>query len=304
MNKVNIIITHKCNLMCKHCYMNAGNKEFEDCDIIFDRFKNIIQKIKTMNINEVMLTGGECTISPVFLKMLEYCKENEIKPLIFTNGFAFNHEILNYVDNYCLSLDGLENNHNYLRGNSMGFRKTIDTVKYLQSNGKKVTIQVTVTKNNLNEILDVIDLLNSLKVKNINLCCLLDEGRSISNNLDSSIDLTALNSIIEDGYRKTGYNIKIHSNVFNEIDTKIFLKTKSIVFPLWIDLINDSFYLIKDNSIFSGPLNKLSIKNIKDLNKSINNYILSDLFKYSTKKYYILENEILSQLLGEDDKDE
>ena len=97
MNKVNIIITHKCNLMCKHCYMNAGNKEFEDCNVIFAKFKNTIQKIKAMNINEVMLTGGECTISPLFLKMLQYCKENEVKPSIFTNGFAFNHEILNYV---------------------------------------------------------------------------------------------------------------------------------------------------------------------------------------------------------------
>ena len=78
MNKVNIIITHKCNLMCKHCYMNAGNKEIENCDIIFNKFKNIVLKIKAMNINEIMITGGECTISPVFLKMLEYCKENKI----------------------------------------------------------------------------------------------------------------------------------------------------------------------------------------------------------------------------------
>ena len=63
-------------------------------------------------------------------------------------------------------------------------------------------------------------------------------------------------------------------------------------------MINDSFYLIKDDSIFSKPLNKLSIKNIKNLNKSVNNYILNDFSKYSAKKYYILENEILSQLLG------
>ena len=63
-------------------------------------------------------------------------------------------------------------------------------------------------------------------------------------------------------------------------------------------MINDSFYLIKDRSIFSRPLNQLSIKNVKDLNELVNNYILSDFSKYSTKKYYILENEILSQLLG------
>ncbi len=304
MNKVNIIITHKCNLMCKHCYMNAGNKEIENCDIIFNKFKNIVLKIKAMNINEIMITGGECTISPVFLKMLEYCKENKMKPSIFTNGFVFNSKILDYVDDYCLSLDGLESNHNYLRGNSMGFKKTIDTIKYLQSNGKNVTIQVTVTKDNLNEILDIISLLNSLKVKNINLCCLLDEGRSINNNLDSNIDLTMLHNIIEEAYRKTGYRIKIHSNIFNKIDTKVFLKTKSIIFPLWIDLINDNFYLVKDNSIFSKPLSRLSIKTIKDLNQLVNNYILKNFSKYSSKKYYILENEILSQLLGGNEDDE
>lgn len=298
MNKVNIIVTHKCNLMCKHCYMNAGNKEFEDGNMIFNRFKNIIQKLKKLNVKEVMLTGGECTISPLFLKMLAYCHENEIKPSIFTNGFAFNHEIINYVDNYCLSLDGMEDNHNNLRGNARGFRKTINTIKYLQRNKKNVTIQVTVTNSNINEIIDVIDLLYSLKVKNINLCCLLEEGRSIKNKLDSNIDLERINRIIEEAYRKTGYNIKIHSNIFNKMDTIIFLKSKSIVFPLWIDLIHDSFYLIKDNSPFSRPLKQLSSKNVKDLNKSVNNFILSKFSKYSTKKYYVLENELLRQIIG------
>ena len=69
-------------------------------------------------------------------------------------------------------------------------------------------------------------------------------------------------------------------------------------------MINDSFYLIKDHSIFSRPLNQLSIKNVRDLNELVNNYILSDFSKYSTKKYYILENQVLSQLLGGDDKNE
>ena len=190
MNKINIIITHKCNLMCKHCYMNAGNMDFEETNIIFSKFKCVIQKIKEMGVKEIML-----------------------------NGFTFDKKIINYVDDYCLSLDGLEDNHNYLRGTPKGFKKTIDTIKYLQQKGKNVTIQVTVTERNLSEILDIIDLLNSLKIKNINLCCLLDEGRSIRNNLDSNIDLEMFNSIITKAYRNTGYNIKIHSNVFNKIDT-------------------------------------------------------------------------------------
>ena len=88
------------------------------------------------------------------------------------------------------------------------------------------------------------------------------------------------------------------------IYTKIFLKNKSITFPLWIDLINNSFYLIKDSSIFSKSLNKLSIKEIANLNEAVGNYILNNLVKYSNKRYYVLENEILNQLLGGDDKNE
>lgn len=68
--------------------------------------------------------------------MLEYCKKNKIKPTVFTNGFTFDKKIINYVDDYCLSLDGLEDNHNYLRGTPKGFKKTIDTIKYLQQKAK------------------------------------------------------------------------------------------------------------------------------------------------------------------------
>ncbi len=42
---------------------------------------------------------------------------------------------------------------------------------------------------------------------------------------------------------------------------------------------------------------------VKDIQK-VGNYILNNLVKYSNKRYYVLENEILNQLLGGDDKNE
>lgn len=300
MNKVNIIITHKCNLRCKHCYMNAGNNDYENYEIMLYNFKNTIHELQKLGTKEVMLTGGECTTSPILFEILDYCKKTDIKTSIFTNGILFNKKICTYVDDYCLSLDGLKKNHNKLRDRDNAFDNTIKTIKYLIEQKKNVTVQVTVTKLNLIELPKLIDLLYSIGVKKTNLCCLLDEGRSIDNNLESDIDLEKVKSIITNAYRSTGYNVIIHSNIFNDFDTNFYLKTKSLTFPLWIDLVDNCFYLIKQKSNFCRKLSELSKDNIHMLNEGIYNYILDNTNCWNKKEYYILENEIL-KLFSEGD---
>ena len=144
-------------------------------------------------------------------------------------------------------------------------------------------------------------MLRTYGIKKVNLCCLLDDGRSIENNLDSNINIVELREIIKRVYRKTGYNLIIHTNIFDNFSTNTFLKTKSIYFPLWIDLINNSFYLVKDNSAFSLKLEELSEKNIDRLNKKINDCISNNLNDLLKKGNYVLENEIIKLLSRGDD---
>lgn len=298
MNSANIIITHKCNLNCLHCYMNANNKSNENYDEIFSRFKNIICKLKNMDINEILLTGGECTISPIVMEILNYCKDNNIKTSIFTNGIFFNEKILDYVDSYFISVDGLEKNHNYLRQNSNAYGRTIETIKKLVIFKKKVTVQITITNKNINDLLPTIKKLYSLGVKNINISSLLNDGRSKSNKIDYNINLKKINKIVKDAYRETGYNVKIHTNIFNQFDTNIFLKNRSIIFPIWIDLINNSFYLIKDDSIFSKNIDEFSKENLNSLNNSLYEYIFNNIDNIFEKKMYVLENEVINSIGG------
>lgn len=293
MNKVNIIITHKCNLQCKHCYMSAGNSDYEDLEKIFESFKSIIIKLKKSGVKEVMLTGGECTTSPIFLKILDYCKQLDIKTSIFTNGMILNTKICDYVDDYNLSLDGLKAYHNSLRGNKNSYDNVLRAIKILKEHNKNITVQMTVTSLNVFQIIDVTKLLYQLGIKKINLCCLLDDGRSIDNNLDSNIDILKFKKIVKETYKKTGYNIAIHTNIFDDFSANTFLKSKSITFPLWIDLVNNSFYIIKDNSILSNDLLDFSENSVNVLNEKVNNYILKNVDYLLQKKNYILENEIL-----------
>ena len=291
MNRVNMIITHRCNLRCKHCYMNADICNKEDSLKIFDLFKNTINKLKEIGINEIMITGGECSIFPYIIEMLEYCKNNDISVIMFTNGIDFNRDITKYVDKYYLSIDGLKNNHNKLRGNNKAFDRTINTIKYLIKEKKDITIQVTVTNDNIDEIVELSELLHEININKINLCCLLDDGRSIDNKLDSNINLSKVKQIVKKIYRNTGYNLSVHTNIFNKLDTKNYVNTKSISLPLWIDLVDNNYYLVKDNSYLSNDINKLSKENIDDLNTKACNYII-DRVKFINNDYYVLENEM------------
>ena len=301
MNDVNIIITHKCNLYCKHCYMNASNNNYENSDEIFQKFKITIEKLQKLGIKKIMITGGECTVSSNLIKMLEYCKRKGIGTSIFTNGMILNKKICNYVDDYNLSIDGLENYHNDIRGNIRAYKNALQTINYLQSNNKNVTVQMTVTRQNINQVLATVDMLRTYGIKKVNLCCLLDDGRSIESNLDSNINIVELRKIIKKAYRKTGYNLIIHTNIFDDFSTNTFLKIKSIHFPLWIDLINNSFYLVKDNSTFSLNLEELSEENIDRLNEKINDCILNNLNNFLKKGDYVLENQIIKLLSKGDD---
>lgn len=303
MNKVNFIITHKCNLMCKHCYMNAGNSCNENNDLIFKRFKDAIVGVKELGINEIMITGGECSISPILLEILEFCKNINIKTSIFTNGILFNDRILEYVDDYCLSLDGLKDNHNALRGSLYAYDNTIKTIKKLKKSKKNISIQITVTNRNIDELLELIKEIYPLGINKINICCLLDEGRSLDNNLSSDIELKKLDKIVKKAYQETGYNIKIHTNVFQRFDTNVYLKNNAIIFPLWIDLVNNSFYLVKDDSIFSLTLDEFSKENVEILNNKINNYISSNLDKFLSKDQYVLENMIITEVRGKENNE-
>lgn len=303
MNKVNFIITHKCNLMCKHCYMNAGNSCNENNDLIFTRFKDAIVKLKELGINEIMITGGECSISPILLKILEFCKNLDIKTSIFTNGILFNDRLLEYVDDYCLSLDGLKDNHNALRGSLCAYDNTVKTIKKLKKNKKNVSIQITVTNRNVDELLELINIIYSLGINKINICCLLDEGRSLENNLSLNIEFKKLDKIIKKAYQRTGYNVKIHTNIFQQFDTNVYLRNNAIIFPLWIDLVNNSFYLVKDDSIFSLTLDEFSKENVEILNNKINNYISSNIDKFLSKDQYVLENMIITEVRGNENNE-
>ena len=152
--------TLKCNLSCRHCGSDCKKKSGIK-DMSVDHFLKAIDSITAqVNPNKtiIVFTGGE----PLLRKDLEYCGSELYKrgfPWgIVTNGFLLNSQRLNSLLNaglrsITISLDGLKESHNWLRGNTNSFDKAMEAVKLLpKALNLEYDIVTCVNQKNIDEL--------------------------------------------------------------------------------------------------------------------------------------------------------
>lgn len=187
--KIHWKITNKCNLKCKHCYL--GN--LDDFELKYDKVMEITDIIIKSNVMEVTLSGGECLIyngiENVILKLIK----NDIKVNIFTNALLLK-ETLGKIDKHIedkskllfyISVDGLKENHEKIRGNNT-FDKTINNIRLAINSGYTVITNTVVNKINYEDIIEMVFLLKTIGVKDVQLSNLIVQGRATN---DLGIDL-------------------------------------------------------------------------------------------------------------------
>ncbi|HKI77436.1 MAG TPA: radical SAM protein [Ignavibacteriaceae bacterium] len=85
-----IELTNKCNLSCRYCYQNSDSsmKNFINDPIMLLSF------LKQQGVKTIELTGGEPTLHPQFLAILDYIVDNFENYSLLTNGTLLNDKIL------------------------------------------------------------------------------------------------------------------------------------------------------------------------------------------------------------------
>lgn len=105
-----LIITSRCNFKCPYCRGTEINGEKRDMNL--SEIKRVIDFWASQNIQNVRLSGGEPTVHPNIVEIVEYIKEkcNDIKHIaISTNGYSdfslYRRLIEAGVNDYSISLD-------------------------------------------------------------------------------------------------------------------------------------------------------------------------------------------------------
>jgi len=183
--------TLKCNLTCLHCgsecKADSSVKDMPAADFL----KAIDQVTPIVNPNHttIVFTGGE----PLLRKDIEQIG-NELYRRgypwgLVTNGFLLNKQRLESLLNaglrsITISLDGLENSHNWLRGNINSFRNAISAISLLPLTTDLIYDVVTcIHQKNFKELAEIRDLLIHLGIKDWRIFTIFPVGRAKANEL-------------------------------------------------------------------------------------------------------------------------
>ena len=120
----------------------------------FDEFKNIVNQLLCINCNSILITGGEPTLNPDFIKMYKYAKEKGMFVSINTNGFYFNNDIKNIFLKFKPNLIEITlygyNKETYKKFTHVNdsYNGVINSIEFLSINGIKFNLKATLTKEN------------------------------------------------------------------------------------------------------------------------------------------------------------
>ncbi|MCR1954637.1 radical SAM protein [Clostridioides mangenotii] len=154
-NKIaSVEMTHRCNLKCVHCCIDADGVVSDKKDLSTEEMKNVFDKIVKWNPGRIMLSGGEPMLRKDFIELLKYLKLNyDGKIIVSTNGTLINEKNVKVLSECAsqidISLDGVdEESCSLVRGPGV-FDKVINNVKLLKNTGfEKITLSMAISDRN------------------------------------------------------------------------------------------------------------------------------------------------------------
>jgi radical SAM protein with 4Fe4S-binding SPASM domain len=176
-------ITNKCNLSCRHCYINARPELDGRDELSLEEAKVFMDDLAEMRIPLLLFTGGEPLVRKDFWALADYATAHGLKTALSTNGTLITKEVAAKI-NACgieyvgVSLDGAKaETHDAIRNQSGSFKKAVQALRNCAEIGLKSGVRVTVTGDNYREIADLIDLALNLKVPRFCVYWLVPSGR-------------------------------------------------------------------------------------------------------------------------------
>lgn len=180
--------TLRCNLSCQHCGSDC-RKDNMPADMPFADFAKVLDEIaaeKDPSHIMIITTGGE----PLVRKDIVECGR-EITRRGFVWGMVSNGMLLNAdkldqlidagLKSIAISLDGFEEDHNWMRGNSLSFSRAVEAIRALSASHITWDVITCVNARNVSSMPRFKEFLMSIGVRQWRLFTVAPMGRAIGN---------------------------------------------------------------------------------------------------------------------------
>jgi len=147
-----ILMPHSaCNCRCVMCDIwkdNKNLKQLTDQDVT-----GLLCSLKKFRTQQVVMSGGEALLNPNFFRLCEILKRENIKISLLTTGLSVKGnavQILNWIDDVIVSLDGDEPLHDAIRNIPNAFNKLKEGVRFIKdlSPNYKITARTVIHRLN------------------------------------------------------------------------------------------------------------------------------------------------------------
>ncbi len=174
-------ITDRCNLRCRHCYLGEGHGR----DLPFEKIKNILEEFEEIQGLRLLISGGEPFLHPYFWELNEILRDYEFRSILLSNGTLITEEIARRlkVHEVQLSLDGMKEGHESIRGKGT-FERVLQAIDFLQEAGVKVSIATMIHRYNLKEFDKLASLIQSKGIEEWNV-----DAPCLAGRLEENMDL-------------------------------------------------------------------------------------------------------------------
>lgn len=201
--KVFFVVTKRCNLNCRMCYINANYNNLPELN--GKQIKNSFQTLINHGYNNITISGGEPFIREDILEILSMANQFFNTISVNTNGTLLCKEYQDFIMenqiHIMISLEGINERCNDLMRGEGSYKKAKSVIDcFLKHHYKNFSVSVTMTKCNYQYVPDLIDFCIKNDV-NLNLGTFIEGGRGKINNfkykLQSSEQLNTYVKILE-----------------------------------------------------------------------------------------------------------
>lgn len=160
---LNISLTEKCNLSCKHCGVSCDNKK-NDCkgQLDFEIISKTIRDAKRLGFAHIIIAGGEPFLHKDFFQILDVCDSEKISFSILTNGTLIDKKCCEKLKRYAtlvyvrVSIDFADKDKmDSFRGVSGIYDKVINAVRLLSEYEIKCGVGMSITPYNVDDVEEV-----------------------------------------------------------------------------------------------------------------------------------------------------
>ena len=158
---LHVLVTRRCNLSCRHCFLGSARPQDMDPALLRD----IAAEFSHLGGLRLLVSGGEPTEHPAFEDINSALADRAFRAVLLTNGRSIARGAIEAsklsFDEVQLSLDGLEQAHDWLRGKG-SFRDVLTAAKAVADAGLDLSIATVITSKNVAEFDELARLVREL----------------------------------------------------------------------------------------------------------------------------------------------